>query len=221
MPGTGPPPRRGRPPRHSRDDVVRAAVELADVEGLAAVTMRSVAARLGAGAMSLYSYVPDKQALVVAMLGSVQRTVRYSPPTGDWRADLHALAHVQRRLLLQHPWMVDATTYTQPLDEGLLAYLDHGLSVLEPLGLDTTAALETLGLLTGTVITLVRGELNAASSSPAGPDPEVEALLASGRFPRIAAALTASPGGELGRPDVGAEFDRLIDRVLDGLAHRD
>jgi AcrR family transcriptional regulator len=57
------PRRRGPRPRHSREDVVRAAVAIADSDGLDAVTFRAVAARLGTGVMSLYNYVPDKQAL--------------------------------------------------------------------------------------------------------------------------------------------------------------
>src|SRR4051812_15100730 len=60
--------RRGRRPRHALGDVVAAAVAVADDEGLGAVSMRSVAARLGTGAMSLYNYVPDKEALVAAMV---------------------------------------------------------------------------------------------------------------------------------------------------------
>ena len=62
------PRRRGPRPRHSREDVVRAAVAIADSDGLDAVTFRAVAARLGTGVMSLYNYVPDKQALVYEMV---------------------------------------------------------------------------------------------------------------------------------------------------------
>ena len=66
--GTEPSPRRRGPrPRYSREDVARAAVAIADSDGLDAVTFRAVAARLGTGVMSLYNYVPDKQALVYEM----------------------------------------------------------------------------------------------------------------------------------------------------------
>jgi AcrR family transcriptional regulator len=202
--------------------VIAEAVALADAQGLGAVTMRAVAARLGAAAMSLYSYVPDKQALVREMVEHVTREQQYPHPTGDWRADLHRLAHLQRALVLQHPWLVDAVSHVQPLNEGTLAYLEYGLAALEPLAVPPAAAMETLALMTGAVLNLVRSHL-AAAAAPA-PDPQQQAdqhaglasLLATGRFPRLATALTAaSPDGQ--DLDLDAEFDRLLDRILDGL----
>ncbi|MFD0521024.1 TetR/AcrR family transcriptional regulator [Paractinoplanes durhamensis] len=62
---------RGRPPAHTRDQVVDAAIRLADTEGLAAVSMRRIATEIGAGAMSLYTYVPDKDRLLDLMVDRV------------------------------------------------------------------------------------------------------------------------------------------------------
>src|ERR1700676_814449 len=90
---TPPPPRRRRPrPRHTREDVGRAAVAIAARDGLDAVTFRAVAARLGTGVMSLYNYVPDKQALVYDMVELVSAEVVLPKATGDWRADMHTVA---------------------------------------------------------------------------------------------------------------------------------
>src|SRR6201986_2506177 len=113
--GTEPSPRRRGPrPRHSREDVVRAAVAIADGDGLDAVTFRAVAARLGTGVMSLYNYVPDKQALVYDMVELVSAEVALPEPTGDWRADMHLVAGGQRDLAHRHPWMVTAVSHLQP-----------------------------------------------------------------------------------------------------------
>src|SRR5580692_8377351 len=91
--GTRPSPRRRGPrPRYSREDVARAAVALADAEGLDAVTFRAIATRLGTGVMSLYNYIPDKQALVFDMAELVSAELDLPEPTGDWRADLHTVA---------------------------------------------------------------------------------------------------------------------------------
>ena len=91
------PRRRGPRPRHSREDVVRAAVAIADGDGLDAVTFRAVAARLGAGVMSLYNYVPDKQALVYEMVELVSAEVRL--PMVEVSAELAALLdeEIERR----------------------------------------------------------------------------------------------------------------------------
>ena len=213
--------RRGPRPRHSRREVTEAAVAIADAEGLDAVTIRAVAARLGAGAMSLYSYVPDKQALVYDMVEQVsEELVLPAQPSGDWRADLRGLARQQRALLHRHPWLVEALSHRQPLGPGTLAYLEFTLAVLERIGLEAGAALESTALLNGFVVNLVRSEL--ADAEAAGADPALAAeagerlreLLASGLYPRFAAALAG--GGEPG-VDLGEHFDRLIDRVLDGL----
>src|ERR1700678_4808298 len=100
--------RRGPQPRYSREDVVRAAVALADANGLDEVTSRAVAASLGTGVMSLYSYIPDKQTLVFDMYELVSAELDLPAPTGDWRADMHVAAGRQRDLAHRHPWMVEA-----------------------------------------------------------------------------------------------------------------
>jgi AcrR family transcriptional regulator len=218
--------RRGRRPRHGLDELVGAAVALADADGLNAVSMRAVAARLGTGAMSLYSYVPDKKALLAAMIEHVSGEQRLpETPSGDWRADLSVLAHEQRALLHRHPWLIDALTHRQPLGPNALAALEFAAAALAPTGQRGSTRLETFALLTGFVLNVVRSELAdaAAASAPAA---EAERdhralleLLASGRYPNVAAAL-----GEAGSKAEGAEpgdrFERLLARMLDGLGAR-
>ena len=214
--------RRGRPRRLALPDVVAAAVALADGDGLDAVSMRTVAARLGAGAMSLYNYVPDKEALIAAMIEHVSGEQRLpEAPSGDWRGDLSALAREQRALLHRHPWLIDALTHRQPLGPNALAVLEFAAAALEPTGQPPATRLETFALLTGFVVNVVRSELaDAAAASARGPDPDrlrqLLDLLATGRYPTVAAALAqAGPGEEL--PGPGERFERLLGRMLDGL----
>ena len=194
---------------------------LADAEGLDAVTIRAVAGRLGTGVMSLYSYVPDKQTLVYDMVEEVSGEISLPEPSGDWRADTHLLAGEQRALLRRHPWLIEATSHLQPLGPGTLAVLEFALGALEPAGLPAAARLETFALVNGFVIAIVRTELAAA------PDPvqaaaqvaRLQDLLATGRYPRFAAAL-AEGGPASADPasaDPAAQFDRILDRILDGL----
>jgi AcrR family transcriptional regulator len=220
-PAAGVPRRRGPRPRHTRQEVAAAAVTIADADGIERVTLRAVAASLGVGVMSLYNYVPDKQALVYAMVEEVAGELRLPEPTGDWRADMHRLAHEQRALLQRHQWLITESSHLQPLGPAVLAQLDWALGVLEPTGLPAPERLETIAMLNWFIGTLVRGEL--ATRAAPGPDSEqakaqaarLGELLATGRYPRFAAAITqpAPP------PDPGAppHFDRLLDRILDGL----
>ncbi len=152
--------RRGPRPRHTRRQVIEAAISIADEQGLDAVTIRAVATRLGAGAMSLYSYVPDKQALVYDMVERVSEELAVPPePSGDWRADLRLLARQQRAMLHRHPWLITALSHRQPLGPATLAYLEFTLAALEPTGLDAGARLEAVALLNGFIANLVQSEL--------------------------------------------------------------
>jgi AcrR family transcriptional regulator len=214
------PRRRGPRPRHSREDVARAAVAIADRDGLDAVTFRAVAARLGTGVMSLYNYVPDKQALVYEMTELVSAELDLPEPTGDWRADMHMVAGRQRDLVHRHPWLVTALSHLQPLGPATLALLEFALVALEPAGLPARDRLETISLVNGFVLNIVRAELDgrAAAAEPqrqAGQFAMLPELLATGRYPRFAAAIAA--GGEPETFDPAAHFDRLLDRILDGL----
>ena len=91
----------------SRDEIVRAAIKVADAEGPDAVSMRRIARELNAGTMSLYWHVASKEELLDLMIDSVQGEQLAPEPSGDWRADLRALTRSARAALHRHPWMVD------------------------------------------------------------------------------------------------------------------
>jgi AcrR family transcriptional regulator len=219
--GTAPaaPRRRGPRPRHSREDVARAAVAIADSDGLDAVTFRAVAARLRAGVMSLYNYVPDKQALIYEMTELVGAELDLPEPTGDWRADMHTVARRQRDLVYRHPWLVTALSHLQPIGPATLALLEFALGALEPTGASARDRLEAISLVNGFVLNIVRVELDdraaaADSQRRAGQFARLPELLATGRYPRFAAAVAH---GEPETFDPAAHFDRLLDKILDGL----
>jgi AcrR family transcriptional regulator len=221
--GVAQPARRGRPPRHAPAEIVAAAVALADADGLDAVSMRAVAARLGAGAMSLYTYVPDKDALVAAMLETVSGEQRLpSDPSGDWRADLSLLAREQRALLHRHPWVVDALSHRQPLGPNTLAAFEFALAALEPTGQDLSTRAETFALLTGFVLNVVRAELADRAAAAGSPEAAARAqgrlveLLSSGRYPHVAATFAAA--ARQGGSTVADRFEALLTRMLAGLA---
>jgi AcrR family transcriptional regulator len=217
--GTQPSPRRRGPrPRYSREDVARAAVAIADSDGLDAVTFRAAAARLGTGVMSLYNYVADKQALVYEMTELVGAELVLPEPTGDWRADMHTVAGRQRDLVHRHPWLITTLSHLQPIGPAALAFLEFGLATLEPTGLSVRDRLETIALVNGFALNMVHAELDRRAAT----DPQrarqfamLPELLATGRYPRFAAAI--AQGGEPETFDPAAHFDRLLDRILDGL----
>ncbi|MEU1933046.1 TetR/AcrR family transcriptional regulator [Streptomyces coeruleorubidus] len=212
-------PRRGRRPSFSREAITAAAVTLADAEGLEVVTMRRVAAEVGAGVMSLYSYAPDKETLLELMVDHVSGELTVTdPPSGDWRADLKTVAHLQRAHMLRHPWLPAALTTRRVPGPNTLAFLEHVLAVLRPTGLDGAAKLEVFAQLTAFVAGHVGHEIAqaAVSRSPdraAAEGRYLAAVAADGSHPELAEALSA-PGRPL-TPE--ATFTRFLNRLIDGL----
>ena len=98
--------RRGPRPTLSPEQITRAAIELADAEGLEAVSMRRIAAKLDAGATSLYWYVSSKDDLYELMVDEVVGEIEVPEPSGDWQHDLRAIARAIHAMLQRHGWMV-------------------------------------------------------------------------------------------------------------------
>ncbi|MFE2876459.1 TetR/AcrR family transcriptional regulator C-terminal domain-containing protein [Streptomyces roseus] len=212
-------PRRGRRPSFTREAIVVAAVAVADAEGLEAVTMRRVAAEVGAGVMSLYSYAPDKETLLELMVDHVVGELTVTdPPTGDWRADLKAVAHLQRAHMLRHPWLPAALSTRRSPGPNTLAVLEHALAALRPTGLDGGAKLEVFAQLTAFVAGHVGYEIAQAGAARSPGRAEAEArylaaVAAEGRHPELAEALASA-----GRPPSPDDtFTRFLNRLVDGL----
>ncbi|MFE6847592.1 TetR/AcrR family transcriptional regulator [Streptomyces sp. NPDC057686] len=212
-------PRRGRKPAYSREVITAAAVALADTEGLEAVTMRKVAAQVGAGVMSLYSYAPDKETLLHLMVDHVSGELPTAHPlTGDWRADLKAIAHLQRAHMLRHPWLPAALTTRRVPGPHTLAFLERALAALRPAGMDGAAKLEVFAQLTAFVAGHVAHEMAQAAMTQSPDRTAAEArylavVAADGHHPELAEALSA-PGRPLA-PE--ATFSRFLNRLIDGL----
>ncbi|MEU3063634.1 TetR/AcrR family transcriptional regulator [Streptomyces subrutilus] len=228
------PQRAGRGPRpaHSRDSIAAEAVRIADEEGIEAVSMRRVAAGIGAGTMSLYNYVPRKDDLYELMVDAVSGEYALTPPTGDWRADLLALARRTRELMHRHPWLPRLLSPLYGFGPNALRYLEHSLDCLGPLEAPAGEKLELVAAINGTVATFVASELALAERARSLPWSEaaeqgvraawIGSRLATGEYPRLAAALAAGsgdgePGAESGiphGPDLTAHFDRTVGRLL-------
>jgi AcrR family transcriptional regulator len=130
-----PRPTRGPRPGLSVDRVVAAAVELADAEGLAALSMRRVAERLGAGTMSLYTYVPGKAELLDVMLDTVLAEVARPDRAGGWRAGLELRARGDWALYHRHPWILQLSPSRALLGPNETELFEATLSAVDGIGL--------------------------------------------------------------------------------------
>ncbi|MEV8306395.1 TetR/AcrR family transcriptional regulator [Streptomyces flavidovirens] len=217
------PERAGRGPRpaYSRADIAAAAVRIADAEGLDAVSMRRVAAEIGCGTMSLYNYVPRKEDLYELMVDAVGGEYEFPErPSGDWRADMRALAHQTRALMHRHPWLPGLMSPVYGFGPHVLRYLEYCLTCLDGLDAAQGTKLELVATVNGMVTTYVGNELATAErarSLPWSPEQENAARaaylgreIATGKYPRVARAFAEDPGPV----DLDAAFDRMLARVL-------
>ncbi|MFC5822638.1 TetR/AcrR family transcriptional regulator C-terminal domain-containing protein [Nonomuraea insulae] len=125
----------------TRDRIVRAAIEIADAEGLSEVTMRGVAGRLGVATMSLYRHVGSKDDLVLLMVDAViaEFALPEEEPCDGWRARLETVARLQWAGYRAHPWMAGVTSLTRPLPSpSLLRHTEWVMRAFEETALDAT-----------------------------------------------------------------------------------
>lgn len=212
----------------TRERIVRTAMEIADTERLAALSMRRVAAELGVATMSLYRYVPGKDDLVLLMADAAfAETVfpKAAPP--GWRAQLELVARLQWAAYRRHPWLAQVVSVTRPQAvPGLLIHANWALRAVDGLGLDASTMLYihimVFSHVKGTAVNL---EWEAEAEQYTGMDadqwmviqsPAIEAILASGDLSTFSQVITQD----------GLDFDLNLDtlfefglqRLLDGLA---
>jgi AcrR family transcriptional regulator len=90
----------------SKQRVVVEAVQLADRDGVDGLSMRRLAGALGAGAMSLYHYVANKEELLDAMIDAVFEEIELPPEDADWQSAMRRRAVSARQVLARHPWAI-------------------------------------------------------------------------------------------------------------------
>ncbi|MCX5374903.1 TetR/AcrR family transcriptional regulator C-terminal domain-containing protein [Streptomyces sp. NBC_00091] len=205
--------------------IVGAAVTVAETEGLAAVSMRRVAAELGVATMSLYRHVADKDDLLTRMMDSVmaEHPLPADAPAG-WREAIELAARQLWDLFRRHPWLAPALSVTRPqMITSALPYSEWMLATLHAHGLDLqsafTAHLTLLNYARGIAVNLEaerEAEAHSGLDSEEWMDTQEPALLAilgTGRFPMLSRLATA--GYDL---DLDALFEFGLQRLLDGLA---
>jgi AcrR family transcriptional regulator len=222
------PPSRGPKPSLSVDRIVAAAIDLADAEGLGALSMRKVAEGLGVGTMSLYTYVPAKAELVDLMLDTVLgETDRPEPPTGGWRARLGRIAAENWALYLRHPWILQMATSRPPLGPNVTAKYDYELRAVDGIGLTDVEMDSVLSLVLGHVEGAARRAVEADQvvRSTGQTDeqwwsvnaPLLEKVFDGSRF-EVAARVGAAAGEEYGAAsDPRHAYEFGLERVLDGI----
>jgi AcrR family transcriptional regulator len=217
--------RRGPKPSLTRDEIVAAAIEIADAEGLAAVSMARVAEQVGASTMALYRYVANKDELLLLMSDAGIDDPPALPSPVSWRAGLEAWAHAVRKVWMARPWLLQIPVTGPPAGPRNLAWLEAGLTALADTGLPSSERIDVVMVLS----TYLRGEawLNLDLVAASTNDPEsfgldyggaFAPLLDPDRFPQLSAIVGEGPFGDPGPVEEHHEIGLEI--LLDGVARR-
>jgi AcrR family transcriptional regulator len=222
-------PSRGPKQGLTLDRIVGAAVEIADAEGLDALTMRKVAEAVGVGTMSLYTYVPGRAELVNCML---DRVLGEAPDldqvAGGWRAALKVYAQGSWAIAQRHPWVPPLFGARMLMGPNETAVSDAALRTLVDSGLNEREMLAVVNLVNGYVRGIVQHgadvEQDVRRSGLSYDEwyeesaPLLERLIPFSRYPTLTSVWQSGVfeerGGGLG-PDGGFEFG--LELVLDGI----
>ncbi|MFD9031897.1 TetR/AcrR family transcriptional regulator C-terminal domain-containing protein [Streptomyces sp. NPDC059567] len=210
----------------TRERIVRAAIELADAEGLPALTMRRLATSLSTSTMALYRHVPGKGELVRLMTDAVCGEVPLGPVPADWRTGLGHGARWLRGVYTRHRWMAQAmASFTRPVaSPNAMAYLEWILGVLRGTPLTPFEKLHThLAIFAYIQGLAMADDLEERARQDTGMsdgewmdqnEPRFDAISAGGSYPLLD-ALSAGADFEV---DLESLFEFGLRRTLDGVA---
>jgi AcrR family transcriptional regulator len=222
------PKNRPTPSPLSRELIVRAAIAIADKEGLGSMSLRKVGASLDAGPMRLYGYMSTKEELLELMVDVVYGEMASSGgKRQNWRDALRSIAFRTRQATRKHKWFIDLLGGRPHLGPHALAYLEASLAALSGTAAfkdidDVVQALRTVNAYVIGAIRIEASELRAELESGMNETewqtmtfPYVSRMIATGRFPTLAKMVQDSTD-----LSANAVFDRGLDCVLDGIEAR-
>ena len=217
----------------SVDAIVSAAIEIADAEGVDAVSMRRVADKLGVGAMSLYTHVPGRDELADLMIDSAVDSLYSSvdepaASSEGWRDGLEFVAERNWQLYRRHPWLLDVQRARAVLGPPTNDKYEAELRVIDGVGLTDIEMDSVLTL----VLTHVAGTARALTVFERSRDesgmtdaqwwaataPILEQVMDRDRYPVSGRVGTAASTSYDAASDPVHEYEFGVARILDGVA---
>jgi AcrR family transcriptional regulator len=227
-----------RKPRYTREQIADAALRIADTEGFDAVTMKRIAAELGAGTMTIYYYVRNKTDIVALMQDAILADVLIPGRelSAGWRNATAAVARRTRHVLMAHPWSLTSLNDAQ-FGPNAMRHFEQSLAAVAGTGLPAPARLELIAAVddyvSGHALHAVESlaRARAAEEDPAMVTAAIAyglTQLQTGDFPQLSAlyeASAAAQGAEPAGPPMteaalASQFEYGLQALLDGIAAR-
>lgn len=204
----------------SRERVLGAAVSLADAEGVASLSMRKLAAKLGVEAMSLYHHVRNKDEILDGMADVVFAELLIPDDDDDWRVAMRGRARSMRLALRRHPWAVGLLGSRTNPGPATLRHHDEVLGVLRGAGFSIPMAAHAISLIDSYLYGFAMQELTLPLKTSEQTEEVASAILEQmgDAFPHLA-EMTVKHVLQPGYAHAD-EFDYGLDLILDGLEAR-
>ncbi|MFK0009117.1 TetR/AcrR family transcriptional regulator [Paenarthrobacter sp. NPDC090520] len=205
-------------PELSRGKVLQKALELADNEGIAALSIRSLAQSMGTKPMSLYYYVASKDEILDGLVDLVFDEIHTPEAGGEWKEQMRTRAHSAREVLRRHPWAIGLLESRKAPGPATLKHHEATLATLRAAGFTVQLTARAYSLLDSYIYGFA---LQEAALPIAGGEPMADVAspimerFATGEYPHmveIATELVMQPGY-----DYGDEFSHGLELILDAL----
>ncbi|HTG22830.1 MAG TPA: TetR/AcrR family transcriptional regulator C-terminal domain-containing protein [Reyranella sp.] len=200
-------------PKFARAQLQAAALALVDKQGLAALSMRTLAGALGTGPMTLYNYVKDRDDLDALVVEAVLAEISRPRPHGDWQHDVRAIVEATWRTVRRHPHVIPLVLTRRTLHETTLDWAEALLDALAGSGRSGSELLIAFRTVSGFVMGLAQAQLAGPLSAGADPDIARAQALPPARYPRLIEIAKAAT-----RLGADREFRAGLDIVMTGLA---
>jgi len=230
--GLAKPSRRGPKGELNVKKIVDAAIEIADSDGLPAVSMNRVASRLGFTPMSLYRYISGKEDLLFLMQDAVcEIPIPPDDPEKDWRQSMREYVAACIQVFRRHPWFADIPITGVPLGPNNLRVVDWALRPLRRFPLNDFEKMSIILLLSGysrsagilqrDMDRAIQAGSDLGTFSGVGYGAALKLLLDPERFPDLYPIVASGAYTEESEVEntVGNDFDFGLERILDGIEH--
>lgn len=215
----------GKAPAYSRDQIAKAAIAIADAEGIEAVSMRRVAREIGAGTMTLYRYVRGKDELYALMVDGILGTDEPRETGTDWQGMLRAYGRAVRQVVFDHPWFPALQAGLRAPSPKMFRGMETLLATLDRSGLQIDEMLEVVMTVMAFAMGAAQDELaEARAIFRSGLDrsqwqrrqgPYLMSLIESGEYPYLRRIVVDA---SVPHKDPDEVFERSLDRIIAGIA---
>jgi AcrR family transcriptional regulator len=203
----------------SRERVLDGALAVADAGGITALTIRSLAEKLGVKPMSVYHHVAGKEEILDALVDAVFAEIELPAPGGDWRTEMHRRAVSERQALRRHPWAIQLLQSRTSPGQATLRHHDAVIGCLRGAGFSVEMTAHAFALIDSYVLGFALSEAALPINGPETVTEVAESMMqqyAAEAYPNLvefSIQHVLKPGYDFGR-----EFDFGLGLVLDALA---